>query len=256
MIKTEIVVMLIVSLILTGCQETSNNNNSGQDDYSRILKDNTGDISDPPYRFRPKSNKIILKTMILSATESDYQALDVLWRYVDSDLISITRPSIYFDSGFKSGIADHSFQAQLELVKSRIKSAITKEFTATLNSGRFTHVGIGNGINIPLFYYKGHIFSKIEYEFDTCLKILRIMAKSKDTGHINVEITPVFKRLLNVVGDLNMQDLSFSVDLQPGKSIVIGGNDTGNPNASDAFLSTQISGKKSKFFIVITADYQ
>ena len=67
-----------------------------------------------------------------------------------------------------------------------------------------------------------------------------------------MELTPVFSNFLSNSGDLELTELTTTVTVLPGQTIILAGADTASENVATALLGYSKSGKKKKTLITVT----
>ncbi|MHC4705646.1 MAG: hypothetical protein ACYS8I_00985 [Planctomycetota bacterium] len=223
--------ILLVFLMLAGCQTTDTSSDTHYDDVSeeidRLKAESEAALA--------TGDNIRIVVNMLTTSAADHFAVDSLFRYVDKN-ITITK----------------NFQARLDITKQQLKSSEETELFIVLASGATGYINVGKEIAVPRFYYLGRWYSSVGYEFRQAGRSLKVTATKLPSGLIDMELTPVFSRFLSDGGNLELTELSTRVVARPGQTLVIGGSDTSQENVGTALLSYSKLGEKKRTLLTVT----
>lgn len=194
--------------------------------------------------------KIEVNTFTTSAV--DYAAVDTLWRYADRNVIAAKRPDVFARSGLKIGLAASNFRAQLKAAKRQTKFSEETELFIIIADGATGYINIGKEIRVPRFHYFGKWYNSVDYQFLQAGRSLKVTAHKLASGLIEMKLTPVFSKFLNTGGDIELTELTTSVTVRPGQSIVLGGSAGTNENAASALFSYSKGSEKKQTLITVT----
>ena len=241
-------VVILLFVLLSGCQQSPDSSDSHYDQISREIErlkaesEESASIGD---------NIKIVVTM-LSTDAADSFAIDSMWRYTDQNVKVVKKPDIFTSSGLKIGVGGDNFKARLDIVKKKLKSSEETELFIVIADGTTGYINIGKEIYVPRFYYFGKWYSSVDYEFRQAGRSLKVTARKLPSGLIDMELTPVFSRFLSNGGDLELTELSTKVTARPGQTLVIGGGDTSQGSIATALLSYSKYGNKKNTLITVT----
>ncbi|MHC4388761.1 MAG: hypothetical protein ACYSX1_09150 [Planctomycetota bacterium] len=240
--------ILLVFLMLAGCQTTDTSSDTHYDDVSEEIE-----------RLKAESeaalatgDNIRIVVNMLTTSAADHFAVDSLFRYVDKNITITKRPDVFAGSGLSIGVAGENFQARLDITKQQLKSSEETELFIVLASGATGYINVGKEIAVPRFYYLGRWYSSVGYEFRQAGRSLKVTATKLPSGLIDMELTPVFSRFLSDGGNLELTELSTRVVARPGQTLVIGGSDTSQENVGTALLSYSKLGEKKRTLLTVT----
>jgi type II secretory pathway component GspD/PulD (secretin) len=239
--------LILLTLLLSGC-ETSQV--SSESNYDRLSSE-IDRLKDQAERSGIGDNIKIVVNM-LSANASENFAIDSLLQYVDKNVSVTKNPQLMTTSGLKIGIADSNFRTRVDITKTQLKSSEETELFLLLADGTSGYINIGTEIAVPQFYYSNKWYSSVGYEFRRAGRSLKVTARKLPSGLVYMELTPVFSRFLSNGGDLELTELSTTVTVSPGQTLVIGGGDTATQNVATALLAYSKSGQKRNTLITVT----
>jgi hypothetical protein len=239
--------LILLTFLIAGC-ETSQK--SSESDYESISSEIDRLKAQAESSGIGDNIKIVVN--MLSVNESENFTIDSLLQYVDKNVSITKNPELMTDSGLKIGIADSNFSARLDVTKSQLKSSQETELFLLLADGTSGFINIGSEIAVPQFYYFDRWYSSVGYEFRQAGRSLKVTARKLPSDMVYIELTPVFSRFLSNGGDLELTELSTTVTVRGGQTIVIGGGDTTTQNIATALLAYSKSGQKRKTLITVT----
>jgi hypothetical protein len=189
---------------------------------------------------------------MLSTDAADSFAIDSLFQYVDENLSIAKNPQLMTGSGFTIGVADSNFRAQLNITKTQLRFSEETQLLLLLADGTSGYINIGEEIVVPQFSYSNQWYTSKVYDFRRAGRSLKVTAQKLPSGHVYMELTPVFSNFLSDGGDLELTELSTTVTVSPSQTLVIGGGDTSTENVATALLAYQKSGRQRKTLITVT----
>jgi hypothetical protein len=243
--------LILLTLLLSGC-ETSQQ--SSESDYERVSSEIDRLKAQAESSGIGDNIKIVVN--MLSANAADNFTIDSLFQYVDKNIAITKNPQLMTGSGLKIGVADSNFHARLDITKIQLKSSEETELFLLLADGTSGYINIGTEIAVPQFYYSGRWYSSVGYEFRRAGRSLKVAARKIPSGLVYIELTPVFSKFLSNGGDLELTELSTTVTVSPGQTIVIGGGDSATQNVASALLAYSKSGQKKNTLITVTPHTQ
>ncbi len=192
----------------------------------------------------------------LGASVLEYTELDALWRYADRHVVIAHRPESFARSGLSVGVATDKFDAQLNLAKGRLKSSDESTLFLVLADGATGFIHVGEEIVVPRFFYAGRYYRAVDYQFRQAGKSVQVTPKILPSGAIRMELTPVFSKFLSAGGDVAFTELTTTVTVQPGQTIVIGGGDSSDETVGTALFSYRKQTERGQTLVTVTAYYQ
>ncbi len=198
---------------------------------------------------------IRVEVKMLSTSESEYSGVNMLWRYVDENVILGNRANLV-QSGVRIGTAGENFEIQAEAFWEKLRQSESVEMFLVLQPGYPGYISIGKEIAVPRFYYFGKWYSYVDYEFSRASKGFEVTAREVSGGMIELELLPVFSNFIGDGGDLRLTELSTKVRVEPGKTVVIGSYSGGSENAGAALLSYQKDNTQMRILITTRAYIQ
>ncbi len=189
----------------------------------------------------------------LSASVSEYTELDALWRYADRHVVIAHHPASFSRSGLSVGVSTDKFEAQLNIAKGRLKSSDDSTLFLVLADGATGFIHIGEEIVVPRFFHAGRFYRAVDYQFRQAGKSLQVTPNLLPSGAIRMELTPVFSKFLSAGGDVALTELTTTVTVQPGQTIVIGGSDSSDENVGTALFSYRKQTERGKTLVTVTA---
>lgn len=195
---------------------------------------------------------IRVEIRMLSVSEEDYFAIEGLFRYADENVVIAAQPSAYYRSGLRIAAAGENFRTQVRIVKEQSKSSEETEMFLVMADGASGYLFVGREILVPQFYYANRWFTSVGYDFVRAGRAFEAAARTLGSGLIEMQLTPVFSEFLNDGGDLRMTELTTTVQVRPGQTIVIGRSDTRTEDLSAAMLSTRRQGRRMQMIITVT----
>jgi hypothetical protein len=245
--------ILIVSL-LGGCRSLGAGY-SGSDHYEETsrrierLETQTASILSTGTNIKIVVNK-------LSANVSDYTTLDALWRYTDRHVVIANRPDAYARSGVVIGVATDNFNAQLNIAKGRLKSSEDATLFIVVADGSTGIINIGQEIVVPLFFYADRYYRSIDYEFRHAGRFVKVTPRVLPSGAMEIQVSPGFSKFLSAGGDIELTQLTTTVIVQSGQTIVIGGGNTSGQDVGTALFSYSKWREEGKTLITLTPTIQ
>ena len=239
--------LILLTFLLAGCETSQKSSESDYDSISNEI-----DRLKAQAESSGIGDNIKVVVNMLSANESEEFAIDSLLQYVDKNVSITKNPELMTGSGLKIGVADSNFRARLDVTKSQLKSSEETELFLLLADGTSGYINIGSEIAVPQFYYFDRWYSSVGYEFRQAGRSLKVTVRKLPSGMVYIELTPVFSRFLSDGGDLELTELSTTVTVRDGQTIVIGGGDTATQNVATALLAYSKSGQKRKTLITVT----
>lgn len=240
--------ILIIGILLTGCETSSTSTDSHYDRISREIEQARAEAE----RAASMGDNIRITVNMLSTSLSDQFAIDSLLQYVDENVIITKEPEIFNRSGLQVGIAGENFRAQLAITKKTLKSSEETELFLVLADGATGYINIGEEIAVPRFFYAGRWYRGVEYNFRKAGRSMKVTVHRLSSGMVDVELTPVFSRFLSDGGDLELVELSTRVIAAPGQALVIGGGDSSGEDVATALLGYSKTGEKRQTLITMT----
>ncbi len=192
----------------------------------------------------------------LSASMRDFTELDGLWRYADRHVVIAHRPESFARSGLRVGVATDKFKGQVNLAKRHLTSSEETTLFLVLADGATGFIHIGEEIVVPRFFYAGRYYAAVDYQFVQAGKSLQVTPNLLPSGAVRMELTPVFSKFLGTGGDVALTELTTTVTVQPGQSIVIGGGDSTREDVGTALFSYQKETERGKTLVTVTAYVQ
>jgi hypothetical protein len=174
---------------------------------------------------------------MMTVGEQDFAALDGVWGYTTGSFVLMRRLDIFPESGLRVHMAGGDLTAQLAAVAKKAKYCEESEMFLVLADGATGYINIGTQIAVPRFYYLTRWYEAANYQFRTAGRGFKVTAR-KIPGRdiVNLQFIPVLSGFLNDGSDKEFTELTTSVTVKPGQSILIGGSRTSRENFSSAFL--------------------
>ncbi len=183
------------------------------------------------------TGNIKVTVRMLTVDERDFEALDTLWGYTTGSLTVKRRADIFPESGLKVHMAAGDLSAQLAAVKKNARHSEETEMFLVLANGETGYINLGTEIAVPRFYYLTRWYEAADYQFRRAgrgFKVRAIRVPGRDL--VNLQLTPVLSQFLNDGGDKEFTEMSASLTVKPGQSILVGGSRTSRENFSSALL--------------------
>jgi len=95
---------------------------------------------------------IRITVKMLSVSTEDYSALDLAWQYVGRNVAVAKRPDVFAQSGLRVGVGNESFNVQLNIIKSKLKSSEETELFIVVADGSSGFINVGTEIAVPRFF--------------------------------------------------------------------------------------------------------
>jgi hypothetical protein len=254
MIRIAAPFLLMSLFFLTGCQSPGSAplRDAHYDETLRKIEAlKTGSASTPS---AGTNLRIVINK--LSASVSDYTELEALWRYADRHVVIAHRPESFARSGLSVGVATDKFNAQLKITKGRLKSSEDSTLFLVVAAGATGFIHIGEQIVVPRFFYAGRFYRAVDYQFRQAGKSLQVTPDLLPSGAIRMELTPVFSKFLSAGGDVALTELTTTVTVQPGQTIVIGGGNSSDETVGTALFSYRKQTENGKTLVTVTAYVQ
>lgn len=247
-------VLLSVLLVTAGC-ESWGTSESHHDRVSREIDESLAEALAQSQAGGTGEN-IRVTVRMLTVGTGDYSALDASFEFVSRNVAIAKRPEVFAQSGLKIGVGNDSFQGQLDIIKSRLKSSEESELFVVLADGASGYINVGTEIAVPHFFYSGRRYSSVGYEFRQAGRSLQVTAVKQPGGMIRMELTPVFSKFLSNGGDIELTELTTTVVVREGQSVVIGGSTGTSEDVATALLSRQTGTERKQTLITVTPRVQ
>ena len=241
-------VLILVFLLLAGCQPAPDSSDSHYDEISREIER----LKTEAEASASIGDNIKIVVTMLSTNAADSFAIDSMWQYADQNITIAKRPEVFASSGLRIGVAGQNFKTRLDITKQQLKSSEETELFIVVADGTTGYINIGKEISVPRFYYFGRWYNSVGYEFRQAGRSLKVTARKLASGSIDMELTPVFSKFLSDGGDLELTELSTRVIARPGQTLVIGGGDTSEGSVATALFSYSKSGENKQTLITVT----
>ena len=243
-----LILVLCPCLLFAGCITTQSSTGSH---HSRVSTE-IADILAKAEKDGSIGDNIKITVNLLTTSVTDYFAISALTQRVYGDVTVTNRSEIFTESGLQIGVAGENFRSQLDIAKRQLKSSEDSELFLVLADGATGYINIGREIAVPRFFYFGRWYNSINYDFRKAGRSLEITARKLPSGLIEMELTPVFSRFLNDGGDLEMTELSTTVRVRSGQTVVIGGDTDSDENVARALLGYSKTGEMKETLITAT----
>ena len=240
-------------LAAAGC-ESGGRSESHHDRVSREIEESLAQARAQASTGTGENIRITVR--MLTASTRDYSALDAAWRYVNRNVAIAKRPDIFARSGLRVGVGNESFNAQLNIIKSQLKSSEDTELFVVFADGSSGFINVGTEIAVPRFFHMGRWYSGVGYEFRQAGRSLKVSAQKLPGGLIRMELTPVFSRFLSSGGDMELTELSTTVTAGVGQTIVLGGSTGSGEDVATALFSRQVGTERKRTLITVTPQVQ
>jgi len=248
------VILAVVCLAPGGCEYEEPRSTLADNEYAQLL---ATPAPDPPARSWATAApaNVELVAQVVRVDPAEQAVLEVLWRYVDTAVTTPERPAAFAEAGLRAGLCKEGFRGQLQVLVTRLKSGRISEHAIGVVSGSSAAVTLAKGIPLPGFYYAGHWYSRIDFDFVNTAKTLRVGARTFPNETIELELTPVLSGFLSG-GDLRLYELTCRTVVRPGQSIILGDSPTAGQTVATGFLSSTEADRHDKLLVILTARVQ
>jgi hypothetical protein len=243
-----LLIFIFFGLFTSGCEESGRRRSHYDEVMGEIEELKRGNAGE-------SLGNIRVEVKMLSTSESEYAGVNVLWRYVDENVVIANRSNLV-QSGVRIGTADENFESRVEAVWERLRQSESVEMFLVLQPGYPGYISVGKEIAVSRFYYLGRWYSYVDYEFQEARKGFEVAARLTGGGMIELELLPVFSNFTGEGGDLRLTELATKVVVEPGKAVVIGSYTGGSENAGAALLSYQKENTRMRILITTRAYLQ
>ena len=246
-------IILLSCLVLAGCK--SSGTDSQYDEISREIERIKTEAYSQEQSLPGPGGNIKIEVNLLSTTLSQYEAIDVLWQYVDQAAAIAAQANVFAQSGLRIGVATRQFEAKLAAVQKKLKASERTTLFLLVADGTGGSINIGDEIAVPSFRYMGRSYSATGYQFRQAGKSLLVNARSLPTGQIEMVLIPVFSRFLNSGGDMELTELSTTVRAMPGETVVLSGSTGSNQDVATALFSRRYEKRETQTLMTVTASF-
>jgi len=245
---------MLAVLVLAGCTESEYED--PQDTISREIERIQAEAAAQGQADGTLSGNIRVDANLLTTTLSEYSSINLLWQYVDHGSAVVARPSVFAQAGLRIGVANEQFAIQLAATQKKLRAAEQTTLFLLLADGTSGRINIGTEIAIPTFHYMGKYYSGLEYGFRQAGRSLDVSARTLPDGRIELILMPVFSRFLSTGGDMELMELSTTVVVMPGQTVVLGGSSSGTQDVATALFGQRRDKRELQTLLTVTASLQ
>lgn len=247
------ILTIFLCFLVTGCSKSAKE--SEYDKVSREIERIKAEAARESQASGSPGGNIKIQVKLLNTTLLQYGKIDVLWQYVDRGQAVVGRTGTLAVSGLKIGVATKQFEAKLSAVQKELTACEETTLFLVVADGTGGTINIGTEIAVPQFQYMGRWYSGTEYGFRQAGKALRVYARTLPSGEIEMELVPAFSNFLSSGGDLELTELATTVRIQPGETVVLGGQASSNQDVGAAMFGQRHGGRDTQTIMTVTASY-
>lgn len=247
-------ILLLAAIGLCGCTEQKVED--PDDEITQAIARIRAEIGTQEQPIDALIGNIRVDTDLLTTTLTEYSSLDVLWQYVDQGSVRVAQPGVFAQAGLRVGIASEGFAVQLAAAQRKLRASERTTLFLLVGDGTSGRINIGTEIAVPMFHYMGRYYSGMEYGFRQAGRSLNVSARKLDDGRIELVLVPVFSRFLNTGGDMELVELSTTVTVAPGETVIIGGSSSGTQDVATALLGQRRNNRDMQTLMTVTAHLQ
>jgi len=244
-------ILLLAWLVLSGCNEPAREDR--YDEISREIERIEAEAGIQGQDEDISSGNVRIDTNLLTTTLSAYNEIDLLWQYVDRSAVRVAQPGAFARAGLRIGVANEQFSMHLAATQRRLRAAEQTTLFLLLADGTTGRINVGTEIAVPTFHYSGKYYSQMEYSFRQAGRSLSVSARTLQDGRIELVLVPVLSRFLSGGGDMELLELSTTVVVTPGETVVLGGSSTGSQDVATALFGQRREKRDMQTLATVTA---
>jgi hypothetical protein len=195
---------------------------------------------------------IEVSVRILTVDERDFNDLDSLWYYTTSSFVVTRRPDIFPESGLKVQMASGNLTRKVAAVAKEARYTYDRPMTLVLADGATGYVKIGTGIPVQRFHYLTRSYEATDYNFSSVVREFKVTGRRIPYKNlVNLRFIPVLSRFLSNGGDKEFPEMTTSVTVEPGRSILIGGDRSLQRSLASVLLGVSTRGRQIDTVILV-----
>jgi hypothetical protein len=247
--RTNYLINAVFILLIGGCQQ-------GRESVSEEIDRMREQAEAVPSQAPGAGQNIRVVVNLLTTTADEYSSIEALFKYVDRNVTAAADPAAYDASGLIVGVGSENFRLRLSTAARRLEAFEDIELFIALADGASGFISIGTEIAVPRFRYAGRWYNNTDYDFRQAGRSLEVTARSRPDGLIEMQLTPVFSNFLSDGGDLAMAELTTTITVAAGQTVVVGGSEERKDSAAWALLSHRQRGRRTKTVVTVTPYFQ
>ncbi len=253
--KINVTKMMIAGLIailigIGGCQEEASQKTS---EYDRISRQIEIEKADALRNIEADKKNIRVVVDVLKVDSSEKNGLEAIFKYVNKNAAVHQRPTAVKNANLTIGLATGPFQAQLNIIKQKLKSASEQQIFIVMADRTTGYISVGKEIAVPRFYYCRRWYNRVDYQFQKAEKTLEVTATKLPNGMIRLKLLPVFSKFLNDGGDLELTELATTVIVRSGEKMVIGADGSNGQDVATALFGSVENNHRKQMLMTVTA---
>lgn len=178
-------------------------------------------------------------------------SLGALWKYADAN-VKVSAGMAPRESGLRLGLAGANFRAELDASSKNAQMSSKTESMLVVMKGHTGLLTVGQTRFVPAFVYDGRTLGGVLLKTEA-IQALVVRVDSAPDGLLQVSLTPQFSRLEGY-NDIVLTEMTTTVLVKPGQSLVIGGNESADNQVAGSLFSHVRGTKNARTLLILRVD--